>query len=132
MKVKSALVMNRRLAQAAICIALVVEACPAIAADPQQSAGTTTVRIQVEDPGNGHVAGAQILIAPLPAGMDPTQTADENGILSVQLPPGSYDVTAASPGFHKTAKHIDVQTGSDMKIEIVLQVGAYSGPRSCP
>jgi len=115
--------MNLRVAHAAICIALVVEARPAVVASSHESAGTATVTIEVQDPGNGRVPGAQISVAPLPAGIDSTQTADNTGTLSMQLPPGSYDVTAAFPGFRKTTKHIEVQTGSDQKIEIVLPVG---------
>jgi carboxypeptidase family protein len=127
MKLRSALVMNLRLAHAAICVAMVLGACPAVVANPQESARTTAVRIQVQDPGSGRIPGAQISIAPLPAGMDPTQTADQTGTLSLQLPPGSYDVTAAFRGFRKTTKHIDVQQGLDQTIEVVLAV-AESGP----
>jgi hypothetical protein len=118
--------MDLRFALAAVSIALVVEARPVVAANSQESAGTAIVTIEVQDPANGRIPGAQISIAPLPAGMDSTQTADTTGTLSVELPPGGYDVTAAFPGFRKTTEHIDVQTDGNQKIEIVLPVGTSS------
>ena len=120
--------MNLRLVGTAICVAILVEACLTLAANSQESAGTATVRIQVRDPGNDRIAGAQVSIAPLAAGTDSTQTADATGTLTVQLPPGSYVLTAAFPGFRKTTKHINVQRGTEQTIEIVLEVGTSSGP----
>lgn len=103
------------------CFAIVFEVCAATAAASPQSVGKAVeVVIQVRDPGAGAIPGAHITIAPSPG----EQIADSKGNLSLWLPPGEYEVTAASQGFHAESKHIQVSEGAGQTVEIILTIGA--------
>jgi hypothetical protein len=122
--------MNLCLVRAAFCVAILVEVCPALTANPQDSGGAAPVVIEVQDPGGNRIPGAQVTIAPLPVGLAATLTADEKGTLSVQLPWGSYDVNVTFLGFRKETRHIDVQQATEQTIPITLEVATFGGPAS--
>lgn len=105
------------------CFAIVFEVCAATtAASPQSVGKAVEVVIQVRDPGAGAIPGAHITIPPSPG----EQIADSKGNLSLWLPPGEYEVTAASQGFHAETKHIQVPEGAEQTVEIILTVGGGS------
>jgi hypothetical protein len=120
--------MNLCLARVVICAAILIEACPALTANPQDSRGTASIKIRVEDATGGRVPGAQIKIVLPPFGLVATQTTDSTGTVSVHLSPGRYDVNVTSPGFRKATRHMDVQQGMEQTIEIVLDVGGSFDP----
>jgi carboxypeptidase family protein len=86
--------------------------------------------VEVQDPGGGRIPGAQITIVPAPPGTAWTQTADQTGTLAVPLSPGSYEVTAAFPGFRAATERIEVERDRKQPVELTLPVGGSSGPET--
>ena len=119
--------MSLGLVRVAVCVAVLIAVCPALTANSQDSGGTASIKILIQDRTGGRVPGAQIRIVLPPFGLVATQTTDSSGTVSVQLSPGAYDVNVTSPGFRETTKHLEVQQGTEQTIEIVLEVGS-SGP----
>ena len=93
---------------------------------PQQTKPTAHIAIEVHDP-----TGAPIPKAHVEVSVSATDVkklyADDNGKLSVDLPAGTYEVTATYPAFTPAKKRIDVQDARNQIVIFMLDV-AVSGP----
>src|SRR5262249_14826388 len=80
----------------------------------------------VIDPSQAIVPGAELRLTDLASGSVQTLTANkEGGFTFVNLRPGSYQISASSPGFQTTVYNgIVVDAGRTTNIAVKLQVGA--------
>lgn len=86
-----------------------------------QAQSSTPVTIQVEDPSKAPIPQAQVTIAPesFPRKLE----TNERGVLTVDLPPGSYEVSVSMRGFRTTTKTFRVSDPTGERVGIVLPVG---------
>jgi hypothetical protein len=88
--------------------------------------GQTRLNISVWDASEAKVPGAEIRISKTANDTQPVRRTDKEGFLTVDIPPGSYDVYATSPGFRRSKQHVDLHEGEIRTLKFVLV------PGSCP
>jgi len=86
---------------------------------------TTSLRGTVTDPQNAVIVGAQVTLSDPATSITRTGKTDANGQYQfLQIPPGTYNVSAAAPGFGKTteqAVRLLVNTPSTLNITLKVQ-----------
>jgi hypothetical protein len=107
---------------------LLASICSAITA--QDSSKTAAIVIEVKDPSGGFISGAQVQITPSPSNNAKNLITDFNGTLHIDLSPGIYDLSVASPGFAQAKGRLEVQNAAPRLVSFVLQVGFCTG--YCP
>jgi len=87
---------------------------------------SAVITIEVKDPGEAAIAGAQISVVAISEKSAATKVlqTDNSGTLSLNLPFGTYDVSVKMNAFRPVNKQIVVSNTSSQTIPIVLQVGA--------
>jgi hypothetical protein len=75
------------------------------------------------------VPNAEVDIDPLPKAL-PNLRTNKDGMLSLDLPAGMYDLTVKSPGFRTARKRAEIRGGSRETISVVLDVGGCP-PGTC-
>jgi len=93
----------------------------------QSTSPAVPVGFAVTDPSGAEVPHACVSIRGYGGDFRLLMAADDFGLLTVVLPPGSYEVFAMSQGFEKAIKDLDVQKNSAQSIELRLAIGA-GGP----
>jgi hypothetical protein len=99
------------------------------AAQTEQASQNGSIVFLVTDVTGGAVQNAEVDIDPLPKALANLRT-NKDGMLSVDLPPGMYDLTVKSPGFRTARKHAEIRAGSRETISVVLDVGGCP-PGNC-
>lgn len=89
----------------------------------QVSAKSASIAIEVKDSSGAAVPDALVLILPLPNTLRNELWTDRDGELSLDVPPGTYDLSVNEPGFRLARKHIEAQPGTHQEIAITLEVG---------
>jgi len=89
----------------------------------QESASLTGT---VRDSSGASIANAQVVVSSAERGINRETTSNSDGEYSVPaLPPGSYDVSIAAPGFKKyEAKGVILRVGQKARNDVNMQVGA--------
>src|ERR1700676_1492766 len=119
--------MQYRLIPLLICLLPLAPNLCAQTGQTERTPSTGSITLTVTDLTGGIVPNAEVDIDPSPKGLQNLKT-NKDGMLSLDLPPGMYDLTVKSPGFHTETKHVYVDAGSRETISIALNVGMYSGP----
>jgi hypothetical protein len=99
--------------------------CSAVPA--QDSIKTAAITIEVKDQSGGFIPNAQIQITPSPSNIGKSLTTDGDGRLRLELPPGNYDLTVASPGFAIMKKRVEAQNATPQLVSVLLAPGSCSG-----
>ncbi len=86
----------------------------------QDSDKPATITIEVKDVTGAFVSNARVQIVPPPNDIGKSLPADQQGRLEIQLPPGTYEVIVASPGFDKSKKRVEVQNTTPQLISFLL------------
>jgi hypothetical protein len=117
---KGNLSMKSQLVRLTIAILSVIFGAVAWAQDTASITGT------VVDPTGAAIANAQVTVSNSGQGILRTGSANGSGdYLFASLPIGSYDITAAAPGFKKfEAKGVVLRVAEKARIDIAMQVGA--------
>jgi hypothetical protein len=123
--------MQYRLIPLLICLLPLAPNLCAQTGQTERTPSTGSITLTVTDLTGGIVPNAEVDIDPSPKGL-PNLKTNKDGMLSLDLPPGMYDLTVKSPGFHTETKHVYVDAGSRETISIALNVGMYSGPAVTP
>src|ERR1700757_2154980 len=91
-----------------------------------QAQDTASLTGSVKDPSGAAVANADVTVASPARGINRTTTTNSDGEYSVPaLPPGSYDVSIAAPGFKKyEARGVILRVAQKSRNDVTLQVGA--------
>src|ERR1700758_3229313 len=91
-----------------------------------QAQDTASLTGSVKDPSGAAVANADVTVASPARGINRTTTTNSDGEDSVPaLPPGSYDVSIAAPGFKKyEARGVILRVAQKSRNDVTLQVGA--------
>ncbi len=86
---------------------------------------TTSLRGVVSDPAGAVVRGARITLANPAVGLSRTTTSNERGDYQfLQVPPGTYILTAATPGFAAVRKEgVILLVNTPATLDFVLKVG---------
>jgi hypothetical protein len=92
----------------------------------QETVKSASIELEVKDTSGAVLQNALVQILPLSNTLGKNLTTGNDGKLSLDVSPGSYDVSVAQVGFLPTKKHIEVQPGAPQTITIFLPVG------SCP
>jgi Carboxypeptidase regulatory-like domain len=92
----------------------------------QEAVKTSSIVVEVKDQSGAFVTNAHIQVVPAPNNIGKNLTTALGGKVSLDLSPGSYDLTVESSGFVKATKRVEVITHAAQTIEIVLKIG------SCP
>jgi len=95
----------------------------------QEAVKTSSIVLEVKDQSGAFVSNAHIKVVPAPNNIGKNLTADLGGKVSLDLSPGSYDLTVESSGFVKATKRVEVKSDAPQTIEIVLKIGSCS---PCP
>src|SRR5882762_8815150 len=85
---------------------------------------TASIVLAVKDQSGAIVPYAHVQIVPSPNNIGKNQTTDTDGKLSLDVSPGSYELTVESPGFVTSSKRIEAKPGTHQAVDIVLKVGA--------
>ncbi|MDQ2834273.1 MAG: TonB-dependent receptor [Acidobacteriota bacterium] len=106
--------------------AMVVLACLPSVSLKAQNISTAQLNGTVHDQTGAVIPNASVLIANPSRGISRTTSSDSQGIFQLlQLPPGSYTVTATSPGFSTyVSKNVVLTTGEQAELPIALAVGS--------
>ncbi|HYB61750.1 MAG TPA: carboxypeptidase-like regulatory domain-containing protein [Methylomirabilota bacterium] len=102
-----------------ICFALVA----------QSAANASSIVLSVKDQTGAGIPNAHVQIVPSPSNIQDKLTTDSHGELSLDVSPGSYEVTVESLGFAKAARRVKVKGDTPQTINIVLKVWLCS---QCP
>ncbi len=95
-----------------------------------QQPATLPVVITVSDPTGARVRNANVRLVPAPKDSANLQT-NEAGSLWLNLQPGGYAVFVLTPGFKKSATHIEVHAGSQT-FPIMLEIAPTGSPMVLP
>jgi hypothetical protein len=89
---------------------------------------TTSLRGLVSDPAGAVVSSAQLTLADASSGFSRNTTSNERGNYQfLQVPPGTYMLTATAQGFATARKeHVVLLVNTPATIDVVLKVGAAS------
>ena len=98
------------------------------AQEPRKTGG---IVIQVKDQSEATVPNAHVQILPSPNIIGKDLTTDRDGKLSLDVPPGNYDLSVRLAGFLTFTKRIEVQNDSHQTIDVVLRVDSCP-PGPCP
>jgi len=90
----------------------------------QEAVKTASIVLAVKDQSGAIVPYAHVQIVPSPNNIEKNQTTDTDGKLSLDVSPGSYELTVESPGFVTSSKRIEAKPGTHQAVDIVLKVGA--------
>jgi iron complex outermembrane recepter protein len=99
----------------AAALSLLIIAAPAWA----QSEGTLTG--VVRDATNAGIPGATVAATSPSTRDDRTATTSADGRYSLALPPGTYTVTIALPGFRRTTQSVDITAGGSRQLDTMLE-----------
>lgn len=92
------------------------------AAQTGQPSPNGSIKLLVTDISGGIVPNADVGIDPLPVILK-NLTTNQDGILSLDLPPGTYDLTVKSQGFRTERKHVQIDAGASQNLTIALMPG---------
>ena len=106
------------------CVGMFLPFCFVLLA--QEAVKTASMVLAVKDQTGAAVRNAHVQIVPLPNNAGENLTTDSDGKLSLDVSPGSYDLTVESPGFLTVKKRIEAEPATHQNMDIVLKVG------SCP
>jgi len=86
------------------------------------SAQTGAITGQVADQSHSAAPHAQIVVKSLDTGIQYRATTDNDGLFTVvNLPPGSFTVTAELPGFKPaTSDRVKLETGDTARVDLIL------------
>ena len=84
------------------------------------------ISIRVIDPTKNPIARACVTVKDPSDKLKLAQLTDAIGSLPVTLDPGSYDITAMSPGFSNITIHFEVSSSSPETVQVVMPVGVSS------
>jgi TonB-dependent receptor len=90
--------------------------------------GPATITGRVVDETGGLLPGVTILVRNVQSGRERVVTTDSSGrFLADQLPPGSYTITAALPGFQEQQRSaVDAGAGETTQVNLELKVSSIS------
>jgi len=90
----------------------------------QGGVATGDLHVTVKDPKGNLVANATVTVSDVAKGLERTATGDGEGGYSARLlPPGTYTVTVAAPGFGKAeAKDLSITVGGLVEFPVALAV----------
>src|SRR6185369_697662 len=78
---------------------------------------TTKMTVRVTDPGGNAIRGATVKAINKATKKPVTGTTADDGTVTLDLPPGQYDITVEAPGFAKlTQRNVEVE-GAEFKIQ---------------
>jgi hypothetical protein len=89
----------------------------------QESAQSASIVLEVKDASGAVVPNALVLICPSSNTLGNNLMTNREGKLSLDLPPGIYDICVWYLGFRLARRHNEVQRGTHQTISIALQVG---------
>jgi hypothetical protein len=95
---------------------------PRLSAQTEQAPQHGLIELLVTDVTGGAVLNAEVDIDPLPMAF-PNLRTNKDGTLSLDLPPGIYNLTVKSPGFRTARKQAEIRAGGRDTISVVLDVG---------
>ena len=95
--------------------------CSALPA--QEPAKTASIEIDVMDLSGARVPNAQVLILPLSCQLGKKFITGNEGKLSLEVPPGSYEVRVRVPPFRPAKEQFDVHPGTHQTIVVTLLFG---------
>lgn len=91
-------------------------------AHARQEKPTAHLTIHVDDISGAFVPRAHIELIDLSTSPSRKLETDYKGDLSIDLPLGSYDLTASQEGFKPAKKRINVQDNTDQTIKLILEL----------
>ncbi len=104
--------------------------CAVLSVTTTTTAQTTNATIvgDVSDPNGGRIAGADIQVRNAATGVVRELKTSETGSFRVfPLNPGTYEVTASSPGFKThTQQNVILDAAANVKVDFTLEVGVVS------
>lgn len=112
------------LAHTFLCMGMLTSLCYALSAQEPSKMGA--IVIEVKDQSGAVASDAQVQILPSPNTIGKDLTTGSDGKLSLNVPPGNYDLRVTLRGFLPYTKRIEVQNDTRQTIDVVLKVG------SCP
>jgi hypothetical protein len=109
-------------------IVLKVRACPPgpclMVTGKEETKAAVPLTVVVVDPNWGVLSNAQIKLAPRPATMRKNPKTNELGEISLDVPPGTYDLFVTEPDFVPWAENIRVGANANKTVTVVLQLAA--------
>ena len=117
---------SRLVACSTVFAAVLALACLFSAGMQAQNISTAQLNGSVHDQTGAAIPNASITIANAANGSSRTATSDGQGNFQIlQLPPGTYTVTATAPGFNTyVSKNVVLTTGEQAQLPISLAVGS--------
>jgi hypothetical protein len=103
------------------CGGMLVPFCLAVQA--QEAVKPASIALAVKDETGASVPNAHVQIVPWPINVGKNLNTDNNGKLSLEVAPGSYELTVQFKGFETVRKHIETKTATHQTIDIVLKLG---------
>jgi hypothetical protein len=106
------------------CIGMFLPFCFALLA--QEAVKAISIVLAVKDQSGAPVPYAHVQVVASPDNIGKNLTANSDGKLSLDIFPGSYDLTVESPGFLTVKKRIEAKAAMQQTLDIFLKIG------SCP
>jgi purine nucleoside permease len=94
----------------------------------QTPAPATHLVLTIQDATGAIIPSAAIVIDRSSDELYLSGKASKEGRFSIDLPPGSYDLTVKSPGFRSFHQPVEVKAETQQQQPITLQVGSGGGP----
>jgi hypothetical protein len=101
-------------------MAILLSSCLALSA--QESAQTASIVLELTDQSGAVVPNANVMLLPLSCTLEKGPTTGKDGTLSLNVPPGNYDLRIQVPGFRLVEKHLEAQPASHQKLAILLKL----------
>jgi len=101
---------------------------PSVSALAQAPVSPTHLVLSIEDQSGAYVPAASIEIDRLSENPHITAKSDKQGLFTIDLPPGSYDLSIKEPGFRTYHKPLEVSATPAQQLKITLTVASGSGP----
>jgi hypothetical protein len=117
--------MQYRLIPLFFCILVLAQALSAQATHAEQAPQNGSIVLFVTDVTGGIVPNAEVEIDPLPNALSNLRT-NKDGMLSLDLPPGTYEFRVKSPGFGTVMKHVQITAGTQQNLNVALSPGGCS------
>ncbi|MGA8631406.1 MAG: carboxypeptidase-like regulatory domain-containing protein, partial [Terracidiphilus sp.] len=92
----------------------------------QQPQGRLTIR--VTDVTGAVIPGAHIEIDHATGAPNSFQLTDSQGEFTCDLAAGSHTISIHFPGFEYWVGHIDIQSATDQRLAVTMQIGSFGGP----